>query len=240
MLFKLPTRAGAQCSPWTEEVRLGSADVMMSGLNSFSWSPLMLNWTTYFSFTWSGLYTTYSSSWSTITRWCRIDRPNEKLGLSDGKSNIIRRSLTLESVYSGDYTCQIMYNDTVNRSSSFTFDSLVRNENPMRASWFRGFCTCLLSTFSCKQSYLKLRVSARSAADPVHAVVSLRGLGQRQVSLVDVFAPSQRHITHQQQPRAVRHTGPGVIQTGAVGGECGEQETCLLKKTVVVVVWAPR
>lgn len=81
----------------------------MSGLNSFSWSPLMLNWTTYFSFTWSGLYTTYSSSWSVITRWCRIDRPNETdvLGLSDGKSNRIRISLTPESVYFGDYTCRL-------------------------------------------------------------------------------------------------------------------------------------
>lgn len=71
-----------------------------------------------------------------------------------------------------------------------------------------------LQTF--QHTYLKLRVSARSVADSMHAVVSLRSLGQRQVTLVDIFAPSQRNITHQQQPGAVCHAGLGVLQTGAV------------------------
>lgn len=68
-------------------------------------------------------------------------------------------------------------------------------------------------------------MSVRGAADPVHAVVSLRSLGQSDVSLVEVLATSQRHITHQQQPGAVCLTGLGVFQTGAVDGEHGKQKT---------------
>lgn len=67
LMFKLRTLMRTilvRRPPWSEEGRLGSAEVLMAGLNSFIWSPSMLNWTTYFSFTCSGLYTTYSSSWS--------------------------------------------------------------------------------------------------------------------------------------------------------------------------------
>lgn len=49
----------------------------------------------------------------------------------------------------------------------------------------------------------------------MHAVESLRGLGQRQVSLTDVLALSQRHVTHQEEPRAVGDAGLRVLQTGA-------------------------
>ena len=49
----------------------------------------------------------------------------------------------------------------------------------------------------------------------MHAVVAIRSLGQRLVSLTEVPAPSQRHVAHQQQPGAVRLAGFGVFQTGA-------------------------
>lgn len=50
------------------------------------------------------------------------------------------------------------------------------------------------------------------------AVVSLWSLVQRQVFLVDIFALSQRHVAHQQQPSAVRFAAQGIFQTGAAGG----------------------
>lgn len=71
-------------------------------------------------------------------------------------------------------------------------------------------------TFS--DSHLKLRLVCRGAADPVDTVVSLWSLVQCQVFLVDIFALSQRHVTHQQQPSAVRFAAQGIFQTGAAGG----------------------
>lgn len=68
-------------------------------------------------------------------------------------------------------------------------------------------------------SHLKLRVVLWGAADPVDTVVSLWGPGQRQVLLVDIFALSQRHVAHQQQPSAVRYAAQGIFQTGAAGAE---------------------
>lgn len=65
------------------------------------------------------------------------------------------------------------------------------------------------------RSHLKLRGSSGGLADPVHAVESLWSLSQCVVSLVDVLAMSQRHVTHQQQPRSVCHAGLGVSQNGA-------------------------
>ena len=80
-------------------------------------------------------------------------------------------------------------------------------------------CICTIGLSMCfthKHTHLKLRVSVWGAADPMHAVVSLRSLGECWISLVDVPAMSQLHITHKQQSRAVRHTGLWVFQTGAV------------------------
>lgn len=66
------------------------------------------------------------------------------------------------------------------------------------------------------RAHLKVRVTLRRALDAVDAVVSLRGLCQGGVSLVQVPAAAQGHVTHQQQPRAVGHAGAGVFQAGAV------------------------
>lgn len=67
--------------------------------------------------------------------------------------------------------------------------------------------------------YLKLRGSVWSAADSAHAVVSVGSLLQQDVRPVDLPATSQRNVTHQQQPGAIRHAGLGVFQTGAVDGK---------------------
>lgn len=67
--------------------------------------------------------------------------------------------------------------------------------------------------------YLKLRGSVWSAADSAHAVVSVGSLLQQDVRPVDLPATSQRDVTHQQQPGAIRHAGLGVFQTGAVDGK---------------------
>lgn len=56
-------------------------------------------------------------------------------------------------------------------------------------------------------------------ANTMHAVEPLRGLGQRQVFLIDVLALSQRHVTHQEQPRAVGDAGLRVLQAGAAAAE---------------------
>lgn len=50
------------------------------------------------------------------------------------------------------------------------------------------------------------------------AVAPVRSLGQRQVSLAHVFALPQRHVAHQQQPRAVAGVALCVLQAGSAGG----------------------
>lgn len=50
------------------------------------------------------------------------------------------------------------------------------------------------------------------------AVVAVRSLGQRQVSLAHVFALPQRHVAHQQQPRAIGCVPLSVLQAGSAGG----------------------
>lgn len=60
-------------------------------------------------------------------------------------------------------------------------------------------------------------------------VVSLWSLVQRQVFLVDIFALSQSHVAHQQQPSAVRLAAQGILQTGAAGGTTGRAEDTLKK-----------
>lgn len=68
-------------------------------------------------------------------------------------------------------------------------------------------------------AHLKVRAGAGSDADPLHAVVPVRSLGQRQVSPAHVFALPQRHLAHQEQPRAVRRVALSVFQAGSVEGE---------------------
>lgn len=50
----------------------------------------------------------------------------------------------------------------------------------------------------------------------MYTVVAVRGAGQSGVFLQEVFTATQRHITHQQQPRAVSYTGLGVFHTSAL------------------------
>ena len=66
-----------------------------------------------------------------------------------------------------------------------------------------------------KSEHLKLRVLSGGAAGPVHTVVALGGAGQGGVLLLQLSAASQGYLTHQQQARAVRLAGPGVLHAGA-------------------------
>lgn len=59
---------------------------------------------------------------------------------------------------------------------------------------------------------------AGGAADPVDGVEPVWSSGQRQVSLVQVFALPQGHVAHQQQPRAVGRLATRVLQTGSGKG----------------------
>lgn len=65
-----------------------------------------------------------------------------------------------------------------------------------------------------KKGYVKLWGFLGGVANPVYTVVSLRGASQAAVPLLEVSTAPQRHVTHQQQPTAVRHTGLRVLQTG--------------------------
>lgn len=81
-------------------------------------------------------------------------------------------------------------------------------------------------------THLEVGFCRRSAADPVDAVVPVRRLGQRQVSLAHVFALSQRHVAHQQQPLAIARVALCVLQAGAAGGGAGDAKVKTPNKSV--------